>query len=94
MATLIGLSINNLMPRPYSLFHDQYLRRYLKTGVPRVTAMPRGRIVPVQRRNGSVVRSHMPLERLEKPERTPSVFRMDDNLPCVANAGLRATRCR
>lgn len=49
---VIGAPVNLLMPSPYREEHDEYLRRYRETGVPR--AIGRIRSVAGQRKNGEV----------------------------------------
>jgi two-component system sensor kinase FixL len=49
---VIGSPVNLLMPSPYRQEHDEYLRRYRETGVPR--AIGRIRSVAGQRKNGEV----------------------------------------
>lgn len=48
---LLGYNISMLMPEPYASAHDQYLQRYLETGVPHVIGT--GREVIGLRKDGS-----------------------------------------
>jgi len=49
---LLGKNISMLMPSPYSDEHDEYLRRYLTTGVKRIIGI--GREVVGKRKDGSL----------------------------------------
>jgi two-component system sensor kinase FixL len=49
---MIGANVSLLMPEPHAGRHDQYLQRYLSTGVPRVIGF--GREVDARRKDGSV----------------------------------------
>src|SRR6266571_3967670 len=50
-AEVIGKNIKMLMPSPYRENHDDYLRRYLRTGERRIIGI--GRVVVGERRDGS-----------------------------------------
>ena len=48
---LIGHNLSRLMPEPYRSEHDDYLRRYVESGVPHILGMG-GRLVPGVRADG------------------------------------------
>eukprot|EP00899_Mesostigma_viride_P010527 jgi/Mesvir1/19476/Mv10497-RA.1 len=48
---LIGNNVNMLMPEPYKSVHDQYLSRYINTGIPHIIGT--SRMVEGQHKNGS-----------------------------------------
>jgi PAS domain S-box-containing protein len=49
---LIGSNISTLMPEPFRSQHNDYIRRYLETGIPSIIG--RGRDLIAQRKNGSL----------------------------------------
>jgi two-component system sensor kinase FixL len=51
-AEMLGQNVSVLMPEPHRSAHDDYLHRYLKTGVPRIIGI--GREVQAQHRDGRV----------------------------------------
>lgn len=54
---VIGSNVSVLMPAPYQAEHDQYMRRYLDTGVPRIIGI--GREVVGLRKDGSTFALHL-----------------------------------
>ncbi|MCH8208756.1 MAG: PAS domain S-box protein, partial [Nitrospinae bacterium] len=48
---ILGKNVNVLMPEPYCSEHDQYIKKYLETGIPRVIGI--GREVKGLRKNGT-----------------------------------------
>lgn len=50
-AEVIGKNVNVLMPSPHHEMHDDYVRRYLRTGERRIIGI--GRVVEGQRRDGT-----------------------------------------
>lgn len=51
---LTAMNIAQLMPRPYSRFHAQYLARFRRTGVTKVLGDARGRVVSGLHKDGRV----------------------------------------
>ena len=52
--TLCKMNVSGLMPRPYSRFHAQYLKRYRATGRGIVVGDNRGRVVSAMHRDGHI----------------------------------------
>lgn len=52
MEELMGKSINMLMPMPYDRGHNQYIKKYLKTGIKNIIGI--GRETVGQRKDGSI----------------------------------------
>ncbi len=62
---LLGRNINMLMPNPYSAEHDEYLRRYVTTGVKRIIGI--GREVIGRRKNGSTFPMDLSVSEVKLP---------------------------
>lgn len=54
---LIGQNVKMLMPAPHTQEHDDYIRRYLDSGVARIIGV--GREVPARRRDGTLFPAHL-----------------------------------
>jgi two-component system, HptB-dependent secretion and biofilm response regulator len=50
---LLGQNVSVLMPEPYRSAHDDYLRRYVMGGMPKVVGLPQ-RVVKGMRRDGTI----------------------------------------
>lgn len=51
---LIGQNVSMLMPEPHRSAHDDYLRRYMMGGAPKIVGMPQ-RVLTGMRRDGSII---------------------------------------
>lgn len=67
MNAMTALNVGALAPKPFSTFHEQYMRRYLASGVQKVTLMSGGRVVPAQRRDGTIFDAHIKITELDPP---------------------------
>jgi two-component system sensor kinase FixL len=67
---LLGENVSMLMPEPDRGSHDQYLARYLQTGVPKIIGM--GREVVAQRSNGTLFPARLSVGRI--PDSDPPRF--------------------
>lgn len=54
---VVGKSINYLMPQRHSNHHDDYINRYIKTGIKKIIGM--GREVPILRKDGVEANVHL-----------------------------------
>lgn len=63
---ITGTNVNRLMPAPYQQEHDQYLKRYMADGEPRIIG--KGRKVSGRRKNGEVFPMHLAVTELQSQE--------------------------
>ncbi len=63
---IVGQNVNMLMPDPYRTEHDDYLRRYLKTGLWRVIGL--GREVSGQRKDGNIIPIYLSVGEIFLPQ--------------------------
>ena len=66
-AELIGANVSLLMPEPERSAHDDYLRRYLQGGKPKIIGV--GRDVIGQRKDGSLVPVNLSVAEMQLPDR-------------------------
>ena len=66
MAEAVGKNIKLLMPEPHRGQHDDYLKRYLRTGERRIIGI--GRIVVGQRKDGTTFPMHLTIGELRSAE--------------------------
>jgi two-component system sensor kinase FixL len=60
---VVGRNVSLLMPRPDRDAHDEYLARYLASGIPRIIGV--GRKLQAQRRDGTLLPVHLSVGRVE-----------------------------
>eukprot|EP00898_Chlorokybus_atmophyticus_P004719 jgi/Chlat1/5248/Chrsp33S05012 len=60
---LIGRNICSLMPEPYSSLHDQYLHRYMRSGIPHIIGT--SRVVEGQHKDGTLVPFRLSVSRVD-----------------------------
>jgi len=60
---VVGLKVNILLPEPYRSQHDDYLRRYIEAGEPRIVGI--GRELLAKRRDGSEFSAELAIGRVQ-----------------------------
>ena len=94
---LCQMNVSGLMPRPYSRFHAQYLKRCRTTGAGGVPiGETRGRVVSALHKDGRIFTARLEVQALQARERAarersqPAIV-SDAGLfqPARASAGLR-----
>jgi PAS domain S-box-containing protein len=66
-AELVGQNVNRLMPEPFATQHDQYVRRYIRTGQARIIGV--GREVTGLRKDGSTFPMHLSVSQVRLADR-------------------------
>lgn len=87
--TLIGTTINALMPENMKTLHDGFMQHYIETGIPRI--MGRGRDVSGQHADGSEIPLHITLTNCTHDGRTAFIAIMQ-NLVSRRNAEAALAR--
>jgi PAS domain S-box-containing protein len=61
---IMGQGVSQLMPPPYSVEHDQYMRNYQSSGEKKIIGI--GRKVPARRKDGSIFPAHLAVTEFER----------------------------